>query len=74
MLSIYSEVIISEWKMFAQEGKALRSAVKAHPRAADSIGLFCWQQRTGRGTLKGQTDCPGITHCISVLPDHGLGL
>lgn len=26
MLSIYSEVIISEWKMFVQEGKALRSA------------------------------------------------
>lgn len=25
-LSIYSEVIISEWKMFVQEGKALRSA------------------------------------------------
>lgn len=24
--SIYSEVIISEWKMFVQEGKALRSA------------------------------------------------
>lgn len=23
--SIYSEVIISEWKMFVQEGKALRS-------------------------------------------------
>lgn len=53
MLSIYSEVIISEWKMFVQEGKALRSAVKSHPHAVGSIGLFClaaenWEEESAR--------------------------
>lgn len=48
--SIYSEVIISEWKMFVPEGKAVRSAVESHPHAAGSAGSSASQ---GAGRTRG---------------------
>lgn len=61
-LSIYREVIISEWKMFVQEGKALRSAESSLTHMLSTpLDSSASQQRTGR-SLQGRWDCPGITH------------
>lgn len=72
-LSIYSEVIISEWKMFVQEGKALRSAESSLTHMLSTpLDSSAQQQGAGR-SLQGQCDHPGVTHLYLSSPHSRAG-
>lgn len=73
--SIYSEVIISEWKMFVQEGKALRSVESNLTHTLTTPLDSSAQQQLGLGRiLQGGGYFPGIAHLhqISLCLSFGL--
>lgn len=73
--SIYSEVIISEWKMFVQEGKALRSVESNLTHTLTTPLDSSAQQQLGLGRiLQGRGYFPGIAHLhqISLCLSFGL--